>query len=1183
MKSFKKKACKVLSAVLSVMMTTSALTGIMTTNVSAATIADQNGNFVYTDLDDGTIEITKCNSNGDVDIPSSIDGKTVTTIGEYAFSDGVTSVSIPESVKTIQDYAFYNCYSLEDIEFSEGLTYIGKEAFYSCNIQALHLPETLEEIDDYAFSGNYGIYDLSFPETRGVKIGLDALPTGSWYWSKPDGPIISGKTFVRYKAYNAYIPEYTIPDGIETIAPYAFSDLYSTQKINIPDSVKYVCEYAFANTNIQEAILPDGVEFIGHRAFEYCYSLKNVTLPNSLTYIGSNAFSHCENLTDTIAIPDSVTYLGDYAFAYTNINGLEISDNNNITYFGSDILAETPWYEAQPYGEIYFNNIFADLKTNSEEPITELSIKDGTKVIASYALYNFSGNLDIPDSVEYVNSYGLAYTNITDSNFPKNIKEIGDHSFDGCYALTELEIPSTLKTIGKNAFYECKNLTSISDTKNVTSIGDNAFSNTAIETFKIGSGLNKLGRNIFYNNSVLKEFTVSSQNNHFSAKDGVLYNKDRNIMIIYPYAKADTKLVITSDILSFTGAFESGNPNITEIVIEEGVLNIPANAFENLYKVQTITIPTTVKKIGKKLFPASSDLHTVNYNAVDCTATNAFESCGNLTTVNFGENVNEISDEMFACCSNLENVNLNGKIEFIGTRAFYSTKWDDNIRDCAEGEIVYVDKIAYCSNNPTGDIEIKDGTTSIYDYIFTSCTSITSATLPDSIKYIGSYSFNSCSNLENIEMSSSIESIGSNAFNYCSKLTEIDLGNKLTYLGDCVFRDCSSLKSITIPLGVEAIQDYAFSSCSSLTNITLGKGTTYIGEYAFAYTSSLNTLTLPSTVKKIEYDAFYYSGIKSIELNEGLDTIGSWAFQYCENLESITCPSTLETIANHAFSGCRALKTLTLNEGLETIEQATFQYCEALESVEIPSTVKSVGYDSFSGCSSLKNVTLNEGLESIGDYAFGYCSTLESIVLPSTVKSIGYNSFSSCSSLKNITLNEGLENIGSSAFYGTAIESIEIPTTIKEINYGVFSNCANLKSVTLHEGLIDIYYGAFHSNPNLTEILIPSTVNYIDEYSFDNDMIIYGYEGSYAQIYVEEHYYSQDLNHTFVAIERTIGDINGDGIVTVTDATELQKYLAGMITLTDKQLASADITSNGNIDIKDVSYITKALAGIVEL
>ena len=1114
MKSLKKKACKVVSVALSIMMTATAFTGFSTTNVSAATVTDNSGNFVYTDLDNGTIQITKCIANGDVDIPSVIDNKKVTSIGEYAFTDGVTSVSIPESVVTIQNYAFYNCYSLEDIEFSEGLKYIGEEAFYNCNIGELNFPETLEEIDDGAFSGNYSVYELNFPKSHGVKIGNNALMSGSWYWSQPDGPIISGKTFIRYKSYGSYIEEYTIPDGIETIGSNAFSDLYSATKIDIPDTVKYISEGAFAYTNITEISIPDGVEFIGDRAFQSCYNLETINLPDSLTYIGAEAFQYCENLTGTIAISDKVTSIGDYAFAYTDVNELDITDNNSITYFGRDVLTDTNWYDSQTDGAIYISNIFVGLKEDTST-LTSINIQDGTKVIASYALYCFDGNINIPDSVEYISDYSLAYTNVTSNNFPNCVKEIGNYSFYSCDNITYLDIPSTLTKIGDCAFYECENLTSMSDTKNITSIGEEAFCNTPIVTFKIGSKLKEIGKNTFYNNPALKEFIVDSNNPYYSSKDGILYNKDKTIIICYPPAKETSTLVITSDILDFKDAFAYSNPYITEIVIKEGVLTIPDNAFTGLYKVETITIPTTVKKIGENIFCTDSALHTVNLNAVDYTATRAFESCENLATVNFGEGVTKISDAMFMYCYNLTDVNTNGNIEFIGDDAFYSTAWDETIRGSQTEGVIYVDKVAYSSVNLEGDVIVKDGTCSIYSAAFEYQDAMTSLTLPDSVKYIGEKAFYHCYDITNITMSSNIESIDNYAFSACISLNSINLGDKLTYIGN-----------------------HAFSSCFSLDSISLGNNLTYMGEYTF---------------------------------ND------------CSSLKSITIPSGIEKINPHTFSYCNSLKNVTFNEGLKSIEDSAFSYSSSLENIKLPSTVKKIGYDAFY-YSGIKNIELNEGLETIANYAFEYCENLESITCPTTLKTIDYYAFYSCNSLKNVTLNEGLEQLGDSVFeYCYALESIEIPSTVTEISYSSFYGCPNLKSVTLNEGLKAIYYNAFSNCPNLTEIFIPSTVSEIDWDTFDKDMTIHGYTNSYAQYYVDYHWYDEDLNHTFVAIERTMGDVNGDGIVTITDATELQKYIADMSEFTDKQLACADVDYNGNIDIKDVSYIAKALAGIVEL
>ena len=1191
MKGFKKRVCKVLSVVLSVMMTVSAFSGFSTTSVSAATVSDQSGNFIYTELEDGTIEITSCNLVGEVEIPSYIDGKKVTTIGGYAFGgEGIESVTIPETVVTIQENAFYNCDALKEVNFSEGLKYIGGNAFYGCPISKLTFPETLEEIADYAFESNYVIDELNFPKTRGVKLGNSSITRGPWYYASNDGPIISGKTFVCYKAYGTYVEKYTIPDGIETISCNAFSDLYSLKEIEIPDTVKYIGSGAFAYTDISEIVIPDAVEVINDEVFQGCEYLEKVTFSDKITYIGNMAFEYCEKLSGEFVIPEDVTYIGYNAFYGTSYSNFEFSENNQVTYVGDGAFDYSDWYDAQPDGLCYIDDVFLGIKSSDDVMPESVVIKDGTRVIAGNALMYCDTDITVPDSVKYINDYAFAYSSATDDAISANAVEIGDNAFMYCSNITELNISKSLKTIGSYAFDSCSNLTTVTEFDNLISIGDYAFRSTGIATFPVGSDLEKIGVGVFQDNQKLEKFTVDSNNKKFSAKNDVLYNKDQTIMICYPPLKKDTTLVITPDILDFRSAFVSGNSYITEIIVEEGVRNIPERAFEYLPNVEEITISSTVSKIGCYLFSYNCALKTINFNAVNCYAGASFQDCDNLTTVNIGEEVTVISDSMFSLCRNLENVNFGGNVEFIGNEAFGTTKWDENIRNnCAEGEMVYVDKVLYCSNNVSGDVTIKDGTKSIYKDVFNNYTyssNITSVTIPDSVVRIGDYAFSHCNNLKSVKMSSNIEHIGNYAFNMCSNMGSVDLGNKLTFLGEGAFNSCSSMKNVTIPSGIKEIFSDTFSGCSQLTNVTLNEGIEIIGSYSFSYTKSLESIKMPSTVEKIDYEAFAESGIKNVELNEGLESIDGYAFSYCEQLESINFPSTLKSIGYEAFYRCVSLKKAELNEGLETLGNCAFDSCSSIESVVIPSSLEFVGYDTFTYCTSLKNVTLNEGVESIGSYAFYGCTALESIVFPSTMEYVDYDAFSNCSSLKNVTLNEGLTYIGGSAFYGTAIESIEIPTTLTEVYYGVFSNCTQLKSVTLKEGLINIYDGAFYNCPSLEEILIPSTVDYISPSAFDKNMTIHGYTGSYAQSYVEYKWYDESLTHTFVEIERILGDVNGDGTVNVTDVTELQKYLAGMTTLTQKQLASSDVTEVSDIckiDIKDASYIAKAIAGFCEL
>ena len=121
---------------------------------------------------------------------------------------------------------------------------------------------------------------------------------------------------------------------------------------------------------------------------------------------------------------------------------------------------------------------------------------------------------------------------------------------------------------------------------------------------------------------------------------------------------------------------------------------------------------------------------------------------------------------------------------------------------------------------------------------------------------IGDYTFSSCSSLTSITIPNGVTSIGNNAFSSCYLLTSITIPNSVTSIGDSAFSSCSSLTSIAIPNGVTSISNNAFSSCYSLNNITIPNGVTSIGDYAFNYCYSLNNITIPNNVTSIRNSAF---------------------------------------------------------------------------------------------------------------------------------------------------------------------------------------------------------------------------------------------------------------------------------------------------------------------------------------
>ncbi len=228
--------------------------------------------------------------------------------------------------------------------------------------------------------------------------------------------------------------------------------------------------------------------------------------------------------------------------------------------------------------------------------------------------------------------------------------------------------------------------------------------------------------------------------------------------------------------------------------------------------------------------------------------------------------------------------------------------------------------------------------TSIGEYAFYNCSSLTSITIPSSVTSIGDRAFQGCDSLTSITIPSSVTSIGDRAFQGCDSLTSITFaeGSKLTSIGEWAFYNCSSLTSITIPSSVTSIGEWAFWDCSSLTSITFAEGSklTSIGKYAFYNCSSLTSITIPSSVT----------------------SIGLGAFAYCDDLTSITIPSSVTSIGDAAFVNCDSLTSITIPSSVTSVDRYTFQECSSLTSITIPNSVRRISSGVFRKCTSLTRI-----------------------------------------------------------------------------------------------------------------------------------------------------------------------------------------------------------------------------------
>ena len=399
------------------------------------------------------------------------------------------------------------------------------------------------------------------------------------------------------------------------------------------------------------------------------------------------------------------------------------------------------------------------------------------------------------------------------------------------------------------------------------------------------------------------------------------------------------------------------------------------------------------------------------------------------------------------------------------------------------------------NNSDVKKIVIEDGVTSIGDYAFRGCSSLTSITLPDSVTSIGDCAFVFCVGLSSITLPDSVTSIGDSAFKNCSSLTSITIPDSVTSIGDWTFYKCSSLTSITIPNSVTSIGDSAFYNCRSLTSITIPDRVTSIESSAFYNCSSLTSITIPKSVTSIGSGVFNNCNNLTVYLENGstltsnvLGVDESKIVSYSQwNEDNLTWKLYEDGTLN--ISGTGAMKnyiygnnksparlnlsvtSIVIEEGVTSIGDYAFENCDNLTSITIPGNVESIGEDAFYNCDNLTDVTLQDGVKSIGDAAFIWCNNLTNIVLPNSITSIEGFAFKDCTSLTSITIPDGVTSIGEAVFYNcTSLTSITIPDSVTSIGNRAFLNCNSLTSITIPDSVTSIGNRAFDGCSSLKTI-----------------------------------------------------------------------------------------------------------------
>lgn len=224
------------------------VTSIVYVSADETSTASVQGEFGYEVLDDGTIGITEYRGEGgDVIIPSEIDSKTVTVLGDELFwyMENITSVSLPDTLEYIGARVFQNCTALTKISIPDTVTEIGDACFYGCSALAeINVPANLVYVGAFAFDNTPWVTQFD---------GCTSI-------------ILGGRVFYKYLADEDMV---VIPDGIVCVSDNAF-DGKKLSFVSLPDSVAFIGDFCFYNcTNLKEIMLPSDIYYLGEYSVGY--------------------------------------------------------------------------------------------------------------------------------------------------------------------------------------------------------------------------------------------------------------------------------------------------------------------------------------------------------------------------------------------------------------------------------------------------------------------------------------------------------------------------------------------------------------------------------------------------------------------------------------------------------------------------------------------------------------------------------------------------------------------------------------------------------------------------------------------------------------------------------------------------------------------------------------------------
>ena len=980
--------------------------------------------------------------------------------------------------------AFENQSTITSVKFGSGCNSVGKNAFKKCiSLSEINDDNVIKSIDTEAF-GNTALESVKFNELEILGTSIFENCSKLSYVNIPKCSKLCRNAFLNCSNLISIDAK-----NCTNIESKAFEGCTNLSYVIIPNCIN-IPNNMFSGFRNLTSIKLDNLKSIGYGVFQGCEKLNSIDIRNC-EKINSNAFLNCSSLL-SIYIPNCSII---YSHAFRNCINLQsvfigtTSNNRDLSlYIGSyafsncQKLSNINLKLARAIGEQAFSNCISLKKLDLYNCQIQSRAFNNCKNLEKVSLINCVPIGFIP-AFNVGRSSGIFY---------------------GCDKLTNLDLSGF--TIRNYEFAECKNLSKVILKNCGSSIGNSAFFNcyNLKEVYIYGSELLSLGGSDVFN--------------YMENTPGASAAPISGLKI---YVKAGQKETYKS------------LPNwsqYTDKIIEMFGNNQISYTTDNTTDERIIN---TFK--GKEI--SNSDYSDVNKELENDIEQNKYFKTEDYGLITFTNDVSNLENEIFSNNKNLISMKIPYTCENIGERAFQNC---ENLK-----EINFMENLSESETAYTGEYDqtkiTKQKLTTIQEYAFQNCKSLTSFEIPNGVTEIGIGAFQNCESLTSFEIPNSVTEIGSGAFEGCVNIEQfkgdskfIKYDNKaivynekliyvspkddrdilrkfcdiskiisksdsnITTLGKGCFNACENLMRIDIPDSVKKIESGVFKGCKNLCEIHF-KGKKIpdieddVKELFFDTTTDLNNkdriIIIFFPKDAIEQYVTKLNGIKGLILYpkpndteilyKTSDDTGYTTIKKTDRNQNIPTSAT----------------TVIFGENINVLKEYTFKDCTKLDYVYLPNNITTIGEGCFYNCSSLKNIRIPYNVSSFGDKIFYGCKALKEFYsykdgCVSDDKMCYFNNNNlqffaqgGLSDEKTYTIDKNITAINKYVFKDVDIKSITINNSgIKTIDSYAFDNCQNLTNITM-SSVENISDYAFNNCSELIEIDIPN-IESIGQYAF---------------------------------------------------------------------------------------------------